>query len=266
SGRFDNTEGLLATNAENLTISADVLVNEDGRLEHVGEGTLSMTATSLEGRAGSLLSNGAMEISGESTDLSAGTTSARRIAIDTGTLTTAQGTLVATGEEALMLKARDVLNNDGGTIATNGMLSLDAGALSNREGLISVYGNAAGEIQVTGTGDNSAGVLTSTGALSLETGDLLNTEGLVHTAAGSALRLQVEGTLNNSSNGALVSGEALHVSSYELNNQSGLIQAQGDATVQAERVDNSAGLILSTQTLALESQTLINRATSSADD
>src|SRR5690606_40532835 len=83
SGRFDNTEGLLATNAENLTVSADVLVNEDGRLEQVGEGTLSITATSLEGSAGSLLSNGALEITGENTNLSAGTTSARRIAIDT---------------------------------------------------------------------------------------------------------------------------------------------------------------------------------------
>src|SRR5690606_7855383 len=156
SGRFDNTEGLLATNAENLTISADVLVNEDGRLEHVGEGTLSMTATSLEGRAGSLLSNGALEITGENTDLSAGTTSARRIAIDTGTLTTAQGTLVASGNEALTLTAREALNNDGGTIATDGALSMNAGALSNREGLIAISGGAASEIRVAGEADNSA--------------------------------------------------------------------------------------------------------------
>lgn len=265
SGRFDNTEGLLATNAENLTVSADVLVNEDGRLEQVGEGTLSITATSLEGSAGSLLSNGALEITGENTDLSAGTTSARRIAIDTGTLTTAQGTLVATGDEALTLTAREALNNDGGTIAADGALSLNAGTLSNREGLIAVSGGGASEIQVAGTVDNTAGVLTSSGALSLDAGDMLNAEGLVHTAEGSSLRLQVAGTLNNGSDGALVSGDSLQLSANRLDNQAGMIQAQGDATLQAERVDNTAGLILATQALEVTSQSLINHATLSDD-
>ena len=265
SGRFDNTGGLFATNADNLTLNANVLVNEDGRLEHVGEGTLAITATSLEGRAGSLLSNGALEITGENTDLRAGTTSARRIAIDTGTLTTAQGTLVASGDEALTLTARERLNNDGGTIATDGALSLNAGALSNREGLIAISGGAASEIRVAGEADNSAGVMTSSGALSLHAGDLLNAEGLVHTADGSSLAVQIAGTLDNGSDGALVSGGSLTLSSGQLDNQGGLIQAQGDATLQAERVDNTAGLILATQALDVTSQSLINRATLSDD-
>src|SRR5690606_33691837 len=265
SGRFDNTEGLLATNAENLTVSADVLVNEDGRLEQVDEGTLSITATSLEGSAGSLLSNGALEITGENTDLSAGTTSAHRIAIDTGTLTTAQGTLVATGDEALTLTAREALNNDGGTIAADGALSLNAGTLSNREGLIAVSGGGASEIQVAGTVDNTAGVLTSSGALSLDAGDMLNAEGLVHTAEGSSLRLQVAGTLNNGSDGALVSGDSLQLSANRLDNQAGMIQAQGDATLQAERVDNTAGLIPASQALEVTRQSLMNHATLSDD-
>ena len=162
------------------------------------------------------------------------------------------------GKEDIHLAIQEELNNDGGTIATKGMLALEAGALSNREGLIVVLGSAASEVEVAGRVDNSGGVLTSESDLSLKAGDLLNAEGLVYTAAGGNLRVQVDGTLDNALNGALVGGDSLHIISNRLNNQGSMEAAT--LRVQAADIDNAVtGEILGDDVRISATSTLINR-------
>src|SRR5690606_28802952 len=94
--RFDNNAGTLAT-AGDLVLTADTLDNGAGRIEHAGEGTLALTVRAMEGVGGAVLSNGALELAGETLNLRDGETMANRITVDAGTLLTAGGALVASG-------------------------------------------------------------------------------------------------------------------------------------------------------------------------
>src|SRR5690606_27468430 len=113
------------------------------RIEHAGDGELLVAATTLNGKSGSIIGNGALTLTGENTDLSSGTTAAKKISIDTGNLSTAGGKLIASGDDILDITVRKTLNNVGGTVATNGSLSLSAAQLNNQSGTIQAAGNGA---------------------------------------------------------------------------------------------------------------------------
>ncbi|RBA78837.1 hypothetical protein BRO09_06375, partial [Xanthomonas oryzae pv. oryzae] len=112
---LDNAGGIVAS-AGDLTVVSTLLDNTQGTLQHSGNGQLHLTAQTLLGDAGKLLSNGALTLHGQTTDLRNATTSAAALSIDTGDLTTAGGTLVATGSQLLTLTARGTLDNSGGSI------------------------------------------------------------------------------------------------------------------------------------------------------
>src|SRR5690606_5969619 len=148
SATLDNTDGTLASNGD-LSVAAQRLVNVGGIVQQAGEGELEIAAGTLDGEGGTLLSNGGLTITGETTDLTGGITSAQRIAIDTGDLTTAGGTLSATGTDTLVLHARGTLDNSGGSIGGNGELEIGAHALDNRQGSIVAAGSGPSRLDAT---------------------------------------------------------------------------------------------------------------------
>lgn len=259
-GRLDNSEGLITAGGD-MALSADTLVNTAGAVSHAGDGTLAIDARVIEGAGGTLAGNGALLITGETTDLRGGTTQAARIAIESGALTTASGSLIATGDDALLLNVRGALDNADGTIATNGALDLSAGSLSNRSGAIQAAGSQATLVRVAGALDNSSGLLMTGGATTLRAGDLLNTGGAIAATSNAPLVVRVDGQLVNDG-GSIESNGDIDIDAQSLRNQSGIVRTQeAIAATVAGLLDNSGGTVVAGGELTIDAGALRNHDT-----
>lgn len=253
-----NAGGTLASNGD-LTLLARTLDNSAGRIQHAGSGQLQVSAQALLGKGGSVLSNGSFVLDGASLDLSGATTSARRVAISAGTLTTAGGTLTATGEDALRLRVQGVLDNRGGSLASNGALDVIAQQLINARGTLQGAGAGHSTLAIGQALDNQKGRILLGGAGTVTAASLGNQGGTVH-AGGSALVLGVDGRLDNGEQGLLSSTGTVTLDAGSLDNRHGTLVAGKDLTVTtAAGVHNSDGAMQAGERLQLQGNGLDNQ-------
>ncbi|WP_235648850.1 hemagglutinin repeat-containing protein [Stenotrophomonas maltophilia] len=253
-----NAGGTLASNGD-LTLLARTLDNSAGRIQHAGSGQLQVSAQALLGKGGSVLSNGSFVLDGASLDLSGATTSARRVAISADTLTTAGGTLTATGEDALRLRVQGMLDNRGGSLASNGALDVIAQQLINAQGTLQGAGAGHSTLAIGQALDNQKGRILLGGAGTVTAASLGNQGGTVH-AGGSALVLGVDGRLDNGEQGLLSSTGMVTLDAGSLDNRHGTLVAGKDLTVTtAAGVDNSDGAMQATERLQLQGNGLDNQ-------
>ncbi len=253
--QLDNAGGTLASNGD-LLLQATTLDNTAGTIQHAGTGQLQINAQSLLGERGTLLSNGQLSLTGQTTDLRGATTSARTVAIDTGSLTTAEGTLTAVGQQALHLRVRGTLDNSAGTIASNGELSLNATTLTNTGGQLQAAGTGHSTLAVAGALDNQQGRILLGGTGNVTATDLHNRAGTLH-AAG--LTVGIDGRLDNHDGGLLSSTGALNVDADTLDNTDGNVIA--GSTLQlttTAALGNEGGAIQAADALTLRSSALSN--------
>ncbi|MGO4503839.1 two-partner secretion domain-containing protein [Dyella sp. 2YAF14] len=264
-GLLDNSAHGVLTSDGNLTVTASTLDNTQGTIAHAGDGALTIAAATLNGQNGSIASNGALTLTGNTTNLRDGTTYAQSIAIDTGSLTTAGGSLQALGTDPLMLHVHNTLDNTSGTIVGNGALALDAGALTNRNGQLTAAGADASYLRVAGLFDNTRGTLGTTGATTLHAGALDNSDGKIQAFSADMFHVTVDGQLTNE-RGALQTNGALDLTAGALGNHSGTIQAQqAIAAHVAGTIDNTGGLMVAGGDLDVHAQNLLNRDTLTID-
>ncbi|WP_111190799.1 hemagglutinin repeat-containing protein [Stenotrophomonas maltophilia] len=253
-----NAGGTLASNGD-LALLAQALDNRAGRIQHAGSGQLQVSAKTLLGNGGSVLSNGSFALDGANLDLTAATTSARRVDITADTLTTAGGTLTATGEDALRLRVQGVLDNRGGTLAGNGVLDLTAQQLINAQGTLQGAGAGHSTLAIGQALDNQKGRILLGGAGTVTAASLGNQGGTVH-AGGSALVLGVDGRLDNGEQGLLSSAGTLTLDAGSLDNRHGtLVAGQDLAVTTAAGVDNSDGAMQAGERLQLQGNGLDNQ-------
>ncbi len=253
-----NAGGTLASNGD-LTLLARTLDNSAGRIQHAGSGQLQVSAQALLGKGGSVLSNGSFVLDGATLDLSGATTSARRVAISAGTLTTAGGTLTATGEDALRLRVQGVLDNRGGSLASNGALDVIAQQLNNAQGTLQGAGAGHSTLAIGQALDNQKGRILLGGAGTVTAASLGNQGGTVH-AGGSTLVLGVDGRLDNGEQGLLSSTGTVTLDAGSLDNRHGTLVAGKDLTVTtAAGVDNSDGAMQAGERLQLQGNGLDNQ-------
>ena len=246
-----NDGGTLASNGD-LALAATTLDNRAGQIQHAGQGLLQIDAQRLNGQGGSIISNGSLQLHGELTDLTNGTTSAKRINIQTGQLDTSHGSLTATGTDELQLQARELLRNDGGQISANGVLDVQAGRLSNQQGELLSAAEGTSRVAVSGAADNRGGTVASAGALRVQAVSLDNRGGTVQAAGNSALTVSVDGALDNSGKGLLAGGGAVSLKAGSVDNRDGSLSA-GDA-LDAEiegTLDNRGGTVAANQAVTL---------------
>ncbi|AKO21211.1 hemagglutinin repeat-containing protein [Xanthomonas oryzae] len=256
---LDNASGIVAS-AGDLTVGSTLLDNTQGTLQHSGNGQLHLTAQTLLGYAGKLLSNGALTLHGQTTDLRNATTSAAALSIDTGDLTTAGGTLVATGSQLLTLTARGTLDNSGGNIGGNGVLALSAQTLRNAQGTLQVAGTGASTVDVAQALQNQQGKLLLGGSGRIAAASIDNQGGTLY-AAGTALQVQVAGLLDNHAAGTVSSAGQLSVGSGSLDNSAGTLVAGTDLNVTTTAaIGNDAGALQAGGGVQLQSAGLSNRA------
>ncbi len=256
TGVLDNgADGLIATNGD-LTLNAAVLGNAGGTVQQAGNGLLAINAATLNGAGGTVLSNGTLHLQGDTTDLRAGTTSAQRIRIETGDLTTAGGTLTATSTDALALQVRGRLDNSGGTVATNGALDLHAATLLNNGGNLQAAGTAASQLSIGQALQNRGGKILTSGDLNVTAASLDNQGGTVHSATD--LSVGVDGLLDNSNAGLIASGGDAQLRADTLDNRSGSIEQAGEGQLQIDTgtLQGAGGRIISNGALTLQGEAL----------
>ncbi len=258
TGELDNRDGTLAGNGD-LSLAADRFVNIDGLVQQAGDGTLAIEAVTLDGRGGTLVSNGSLSIAGETTDLAEGVTSAQRIAIATGDLTTAGGQLAATGTDVLDLQVRGTLDNTAGTIGGNGAIALQATTFTNAQGTVQAAGAQRSVFEVAAGLDNRGGTLLTAGDASVHAGSLSNRGGALQTAGTSQLQVTVDGLLDNREAGVIASGGDLVFAAQSLDNRAGTLGAGGALEGTAVTgIDNTDGLLQAGDSLVLASSGLTN--------
>ncbi len=285
AGTLDNREGgTLASNAD-LNIRAGVLMNTGGEILHTGGGRLDLDVATLHGQHGHIASNGRLKLQGKITDLRQATTQAQAIEIQTDTLNTAKGTLLASGSEMLALKAHDTIDNRDGIIAGNGGVDLRAGSFYNQGGTVSAaqtlnmiaqqeLDNRGGKmvsvadvvLQAKTLDNRDGGTIVSTdGNLDAQTQD--RTENAGGTLQGSSDVSLVNAGLGNADGTVLGSSVDIHTRGALLDNVGGTIASTGGRlNVDSGALINAGGLLQSAQAMRLDThgQELINTGSGSA--
>ncbi|MDV3468485.1 hemagglutinin repeat-containing protein [Stenotrophomonas sp. C3(2023)] len=257
--QLDNRGGTLASNAD-LAIATARLDNRGGEVQQAGSGQLQIDADTLAGSNGKLLSNGRLQLRGESIDVSDGITSAQQMQIEAGQLANRGGELVATGNDALALQVRGALDNDGGQIIGNGALAVQAGSLSNREGRVLAAGAAASTVQVSGLLDNQRGTVAGAGDLAAAAAQLDNRGGTLQAAGQRALQLSVDGLLDNREGGLVAAGGTQQVRAGSVDNRGGTLNAGDTLELEvAQTLDNSAGTVAANNTVSVQAGSIANR-------
>jgi len=248
AGRLDNTGGRIAANSANLTIKAGTLTNTGGPgggppggIEHAGAGTLAITAATLEGAGGLIQSNGTLDLRAAAATLDGGRTVARQVAIDAATLGNRGGQILQTGDgAAAAVKASILLDNTGGTVASNGGATLAVGDLLNRGGTIQAAGAASLAISATGAVDN--GVLRDAGGNPALDADGGLRKGVIQ--AGGAARLAAA-SLDNRQGQVTAGGPLTAAVAQALDNRGGTLASGGDLAAAAGSLDNTNGTVAS---------------------
>ncbi|WP_240325734.1 filamentous hemagglutinin N-terminal domain-containing protein [Pseudomonas syringae] len=296
SGPLLNQLGLISANGDLLLNAASV----DNRSAEISSlGSLTSTVSQFDNREkGRLLASGALQLTSDHLNNQNGSVAGQQgVQLNLGQLTNAgNGSLY--GKNSLSLAVSGALNNDQGTLRSDGTLNVRAASLSNNSGSATSAGTATvsttgavanlggqilsdagltlssgsldnsqsgriagnGVVLTTGAFDNHQdGRLTSTGALQLNAG-LVNNSDAGRIASAMALTAVVTG-LNQTNDGRLYgnSDVSLDLSNGLLTNQGGLINAPGQLLLKnLNVVNNQSGEISSANGFTLAANSLNN--------
>ncbi|MBB3212347.1 filamentous hemagglutinin [Herbaspirillum sp. Sphag1AN] len=245
------TSGSLIANGSNLAAGN---LSLSGTSTDISNSQTSAANITLVGSSGDVSTAGATVTSSGNLNVTANSSSTQTLNNNQGQLSAAQlnlnvanlnnqsGTLQqsGSGDTTLAVQSEDNLssvkgsiNNNNGTIATNGnKLSISANSLNNNGGKIAHSGtsSATGTASITVAQgiDNTSGNITSNAASTT-----LNAQSLTNTAGS----INVTGSL----------GVTLDNSSGALSNQRGSVVANNDLSITAASVDNTQGKIATAQ-------------------
>ncbi|KPY45910.1 filamentous hemagglutinin [Pseudomonas savastanoi pv. retacarpa] len=236
SGQIIN-QGLAArlVGEQSLFISTPAIVNLSGVIRFATGQAASLQLDSLDNREGLIqATGGSLAISAGALDNSAGQIDAGSLTVASTTLNNRSGLLSARAGDA-RVTARNTLDNTGGTVQAQNLLSVTGGNVLNQSG------------SLLGTSIN----VTAPGA------QIDNRSGLIQ-ASGGSLTISAD-ALDNSA--GQIDGNSLTVASTSLNNRSGLLSARaGDARVTATGIlDNTGGTVQAQNLLSITGGNVLNQ-------
>ncbi|WP_186106155.1 hemagglutinin repeat-containing protein [Burkholderia gladioli] len=256
--RLSNAAGSIAAGAL-AAVRAGNLDNSAGSIQ---ASQLSLTATDLENKAGSIVQTGmnptTLAVSGV-LDNSSGTLQANSadLSLSPATLINDHGRLAHAGSGTLTI-GTGTLSNQGGSIATNGALALTAAALSNRAGTLSAQRQATLGVQSL---DNSAAAYIGADSVTIRS------QGAIDDKAGTiesnhALTMTADSLANDGGVVKALGTETLSVTTANAlsNTAGGVIGGNGDVSIQAGSADNSNGSLLAAQSLSVQSNGQLSNA------
>lgn len=218
SAQLDNTDGVIASNGQNLFLQSDLLNNSNGSLTLTGTGLLTVRSGSLGNNRGMLVTNGGVDIMAASLDNS-------------------DGTIYGTGN--LTLQSTGGLSNQRGLIQTDADLNVAAvGAVNNANGRIEANGAASSAVVSGASIDNTAGRIVNNGTeitvvsgASIANNNVVNIQGMGVIGGNGEVVINTA-NLVNTQDGQVVAGGNLNLNtSSSLNNNAGVLFAQANLTV-----------------------------------
>nr|WP_253956756.1 hemagglutinin repeat-containing protein [Pseudomonas chlororaphis] len=222
---LDNSNGIVTSGGkQTLTMIQGAINNTSGGLIESSD-TLDISAVSLNNASGKVTANKALTFTGTSLDNTNGSVvGADSVTLDLlGTLTNIKGALGSTG--SLVIKRSSSIDNQGGQILSQSLLSLLTGSLNNsQKGTVSA--NAQLDLTATGSVRNDA-------------------DGMIYSRDAG---VNVKASSLNNAQGALQSQGALtlDVKGGAIDNQGGKIIAQsGNLNITAASLDSRAGVLSS---------------------
>ncbi|EFS9510024.1 filamentous hemagglutinin, partial [Escherichia coli] len=241
------SQGPVTLNAGTLDSTAGVLLSGDA---------LSLTAGVVNNTSGQVVANGLLGWNSQALNNQSGLIQGWGISINTAgqTLDNRRGTLNSLQELTVSSGAMD---NRGGTVGAKTTADLSTTSLDNREGgrLVS-----EGEIRLHTRGlQNSHGQIQSVGDMLLDSvrGVVDNVSGLIR--SGSAITLNALQFINRhtQNTGQGLEAQTIHITTQDLDNQTGSIVADRVLTVMADRtLSNNDGVLSSGATLSVSGRQL----------
>lgn len=203
-----------------------------------------------------------------------GSLQAARLGLLAAALDNSAGELIQTGNDALSLVFSGALRNDGGRIASNAAdLSLEAATLYNSGGRIEHAGTGTATVRAGQLSNTNAGLIVGNGAVLVDvSNDLTNTTGSQISAGRSAdirarqidnsggridavgnLQLRATDALHNVA-GTVAQRQAgtLQIQAASVDNRSGLVGAEGNASLTTASLGNQDGNLYARQNLTLD--------------
>ncbi|MEE7012980.1 hemagglutinin repeat-containing protein [Escherichia coli O146:H21] len=241
------SQGPMTLNAGTLDSTAGVLLSGDA---------LSLTAGVVNNTSGQVVANGLLGWNSQALNNQSGLIQGKGISINTAgrTLDNRRGTLNSLQELTVSTGAMD---NRGGTVGAKTTADLSTTSLDNREGgrLVS-----EGELRLhTGGLQNSHGQIQSVGDILFDSvrGVVDNVSGLIR--SGSAITLNALQFINRhtQNTGQGLEAQTIHITTQDLDNQTGSIVADRALTVMADRtLSNNDGVLSSGATLSVSGRQL----------
>ncbi|MDP9603329.1 UNVERIFIED_ORG: filamentous hemagglutinin [Variovorax paradoxus] len=276
----------------NATVQAGSLKNDTGNLTAVGN--LSATiAGGATNAGGTLAANGGTTVTAASLDNSAGTTAAvsGNLAVTTtGATTNTGGTLQAGGTTTLSngglssaggkvfgnslsidTHGGALDNSAKGTIAANTTVDVKSGALNNDTGLIqsgtamTIDTNNQALTNTNAAGyTNGKGGITSADTLTINAGSVKNNAGFISAKEALIATTKAAQGFSNTTGGKIIGQAAvtINTSGASYDNSGGETQAVGALTVNAGALQNTSGLLRSSDTTTLNAASVDNANTS----
>ncbi|WP_242167575.1 MULTISPECIES: filamentous hemagglutinin N-terminal domain-containing protein [unclassified Pseudomonas] len=233
---LDNSGTGLLNSGKSMTLAVDSLDNRDGEVSSVSD--LVFNGGQFDNSAGGrLLANGDIQLTLErlNNQLKGIISGQQSITFNAGQLdNSSEGSVYAKRDVSMVLG--DQLNNQQGTLRSDGGLSLASAGVNNDGGRIS---------------SAAALALTSQGVVSNQNGQLLS---------ATTLTLDMKGAALNNARGLINTPGTLVLKNLSsVGNQKGEISSAHAFTLAAQSLDNSDGKLLSDQALAVNvEQALVN--------
>ncbi|WP_076412720.1 filamentous hemagglutinin N-terminal domain-containing protein [Shewanella sp. UCD-KL12] len=247
-------------------LTSDTLVNR-GSIALVGAGELTMdVGSALDNQDGQIFSQGLLAVNTDSLiNLDGLIQSDAGLVINAVEVNNTHGKLLASGEQALVINATQHLNNQAGTIAAQ-RLDITASSLDN-----SSLNQVSGQILANDIAINS-GIIDNTGSqilgdrVAFVSNNLINQQGRIEAKLG--LDLAVSQLFDNTTGELVTTADSATINAGQLQNHSGLILQQGGDNLSlliSDSVQNTAGVISSSQGLQLTAKSIDNQGMINAD-
>ncbi|QDE40906.1 filamentous hemagglutinin N-terminal domain-containing protein [Luteibacter pinisoli] len=239
-------------------------LKDDGTLGTVGD--LHVLADTALTAHGSLLTGHALDVQGNTLDLSYGTQRAGGDALllaRTGNIDHTGGDFAAGG--ALTAQASGALINRGvdghdARLQANTLL-LSAASIDNGRGKLLQTGTSALALRTAGTLDNTSGTIASNGSdLTLHGSRVVNNGGTVQLAGTGTLDVSADQDVDNRQGTIIGNGTTQVSAATTLANDGGLINAQGATTIVAGSLSNTANGAISGTSLGVTVTNGVNNA------
>ncbi|WP_374627698.1 hemagglutinin repeat-containing protein, partial [Pandoraea sp.] len=261
-GLFDNTGGMSSA-GQTLTVRADTIDNTRGQMQSA---SFTVNARQLGNQFGAIRQTGSHDDDMATLRIAARLNNragaihlaARDAAIDALAFDNTEGTVAHAGQGALSITGPSLDNRDG-RIGTNGDLSLRLKSLVNDRGRVTALRTVTSKVDERLS--NVSGLMAGQ-SVTLYVGDAMdNRSGSVE--ASEALRVDAR-ELDNARGALLNSGHAtttVAVKDTLANTDGGRIAANGDVSVTAGHLDNTAGRVQAGKSLSLVvTSDILNRA------